>query len=802
MTFATRRITLLMVWTFFATSCGLQAQGITPLLVRSTLMMKSARRAFGPAGGHIRVAATLPAATVGTPYNAVVSVSGGRAPYQFAIGIAMLPPGLTLNAQTGTISGTPITAGSYYFSVVVTDLPRADYGNHRFTIGVAASSGNGTSVSVAISPTSASVYSGGTRQLTATVSGTSDTAVTWSASAGTISSAGLFTAPSVTSPQSATVTATSSATAGAQASASIVVNPNMLVAVSPATASVVSGGTQQFTASVSGTSNVGVTWSASAGTVSNSGLFNAPTVTVATTVTVTATSLADPTKSALATVSVNPPGSSSTVNPPSSGCGPPTYNCSSQSTTLATIPATPNMGGQTGVNSTGYAYSSPSDFYYPSSGVGNCITRLTDANSDSNVDIGSTWSSGGNDLIWSPDRSYGGVEASNGRVFYISVSYTAAGCMQINNPVLNIFSPGGTLGGFSFSRVTRNVAYHILGNSGNGTVLNQETLSGTQSFGPNQLVISNTTVLFDFGNCPGLPSPFKQTWSGQLGVSASDNIFTAAFSKDGNQGTGLWVVSWNKTTNQCATWYTGQVQTAENPANGNIWAYCGPGNCSQGGSNPAPLALNTTCAQPGFGIHGVQQFHDGNALAVSGTCNGVVNSLTLWIEIGTNNLTTCNGSNNGCAGHNSTGYSNMFNVTANPIKHPYTHLASITTLGPSGFGNTLDQHGSFQWTDTTDLNPWLVSTIVAAKPGCNPVAGTASVYCKELEAFRQDNTVSRFTPDFTSKNSNEQFQGQFAISTMTPDGYCMIWASDWNGTLGLNSAGTSRVDVFSICNLQ
>src|SRR5256885_2443714 len=275
MTFATRWITLLMV--FFTTSCGLQAQGITPLWARSILMRESASRDFGRAGGHIRVSAALPAATVGAAFNAVVSVSRGSAPYQFAIGWRMLPPGLTLNAQTGTISGTPITAGSYHFEVAVTDLPKADHGHHRFLIVVAASSGDRTGVSVAISPTRASVVSAGTQRFTATISGRRSSAVTWSASAGTISSAGLFTAPSVTSSQSLTVTATSSANDTAHASASVVVTPKMLVAVSPATVSTVSGGTQQFTAAVSGTSTVDATWSASAGTISTSGLFTAPT---------------------------------------------------------------------------------------------------------------------------------------------------------------------------------------------------------------------------------------------------------------------------------------------------------------------------------------------------------------------------------------------------------------------------------------------------------------------------------------------------------------------------------------------
>ena len=77
------------------------------------------------------------------------------------------------------------------------------------------------------------------------------------------------------------------------------------VSVSPTTATVASGGTAQFSAQVTNTSNTAVTWSSTSGTVSTTGLFTAPTVTATKTVTVTATSVADNTKSASATVTVN-----------------------------------------------------------------------------------------------------------------------------------------------------------------------------------------------------------------------------------------------------------------------------------------------------------------------------------------------------------------------------------------------------------------------------------------------------------------------------------------------------------------
>ena len=82
--------------------------------------------------------------------------------------------------------------------------------------GAALQSGAGTSGAVAptgfsLSPGTATVASMKHLQFTARISGTTNTSVTWSASGGTISSSGLFTAPQVTSTTSVIITATSPA---------------------------------------------------------------------------------------------------------------------------------------------------------------------------------------------------------------------------------------------------------------------------------------------------------------------------------------------------------------------------------------------------------------------------------------------------------------------------------------------------------------------------------------------------------------------------------------------------------------
>jgi hypothetical protein len=99
------------------------------------------------------------------------------------------------------------------------------------------------------------------------------------------------------------------ACSGVSTPASSSQSPGVGVTVSPATATVASDGTKQFNATVTNTSNAAVTWSASSGSISNTGFYQAPTVSSNTNATVTATSVADPTK--LGTASVTITGSSS-----------------------------------------------------------------------------------------------------------------------------------------------------------------------------------------------------------------------------------------------------------------------------------------------------------------------------------------------------------------------------------------------------------------------------------------------------------------------------------------------------------
>jgi hypothetical protein len=183
-------------------------------------------------------------------------------------------------------------------------------------------------VTVTIQPASASLFLGQTQAFQATVVGSTNTNVTWqvngvvggSASAGTISSSGFFTAPAILPPgASATVIAVSQANPKDSASVTVTLQDNIVVTVLPRSATVSTGAAQVFTVTVTGTGSpsTAVTWSVNGvaggnstfGTIASNGsasaVYTAPAAPpTPATVTVTATSVADTSKSANASVTV------------------------------------------------------------------------------------------------------------------------------------------------------------------------------------------------------------------------------------------------------------------------------------------------------------------------------------------------------------------------------------------------------------------------------------------------------------------------------------------------------------------
>ncbi|MGC2196854.1 MAG: hypothetical protein WA628_19425 [Terriglobales bacterium] len=169
-------------------------------------------------------------------------------------------------------------------------------------------------VGVTVAPPTISLNGGDKQTFTATVTNATDKTVMWNLTGlGTLSASGAYTAATVVpSQQTATVQATSNADPGKSGSAIVTLIP-VSVSVSPSPVTVPINATQQFAAAVSGTTNKLVAWSVTGtgcsgddcGTINSSGLYAAPdSIPNPPTVTVTATSAADPTKAGTAAVTI------------------------------------------------------------------------------------------------------------------------------------------------------------------------------------------------------------------------------------------------------------------------------------------------------------------------------------------------------------------------------------------------------------------------------------------------------------------------------------------------------------------
>ncbi|HXZ41361.1 MAG TPA: hypothetical protein VEG68_11535 [Terriglobales bacterium] len=191
---------------------------------------------------------------------------------------------------------------------------------------------------VAISPTSATVYFGQSTVFTATVSGASDTSVSWllngneptdiSSNLGTLvpivgTNQATYTGPFQVPGEPITITAVSNANSTKAASATVTVIPpvgDAVVTVSPNTATLFSASPPQvFSATVTGVTNSSVSWqvdgnpggSPTVGTIqagaNNTATYTPPAQVAASfSVTVTAVSNAQPSASGSATVNLEP----------------------------------------------------------------------------------------------------------------------------------------------------------------------------------------------------------------------------------------------------------------------------------------------------------------------------------------------------------------------------------------------------------------------------------------------------------------------------------------------------------------
>jgi hypothetical protein len=339
---------------------------------------------------------------------------------------------------------------------------------------------------------------------------------------GTISEFGLFTAPaSIPNPPNVTVTAISKTNPAQAPTAAAVIGP--LVTISPTIPIVETYATQQFSASVTGTSKTAVTWQvscseggAACGAISQSGLLHAPNSVptktqgsdVSTdTVTVTATSQAASAFSASTVAFINSLNQSAQTAPIQLGASGSNANSVCVSNNVETCP-----GGTLGalVTRTGnlYVLSNEHVLTRPGSGiVGDAILQpgLLD------TECGATPAITVANLSQFTNVQTDNADAAIAQV--VSGAVDAGGAIQElgSTVVIGVPQPGAPAqGGGIAASVSELVA-----KSGRSTGL---TCSGVEAV--------HVSIKVDYSSCSS--SSFTVTYSDEVTIGAANNGFTAA----------------------------------------------------------------------------------------------------------------------------------------------------------------------------------------------------------------------------------------------------------------------------------
>jgi hypothetical protein len=626
------------------------------------------------------------------------------------------------------------------------------------------SSPTAQSVAVQISPANPSVAAGGKVQFAAVVSNTSNTAVTWSASTGSISANGLFIAPANASAKPITVTASSAAETTAQASTAVTITSGAAFAITtssvpsaveatPYSASLTaSGGEPPYQWSiVSGSLPLGLQLVASTGTLSGSAA-DAGTFTFSVQGTDAASHMAQQSLSLLVST---PPVSTSGPT-----CGPPTYGCSRTDLAIVQVPlAPPSVGNLLGANT---IVTDPN--------FGNRIVRITDTNTDplpanKNFTYVTTSSGSADDNLWNIDSTLFIVQDTGASAypFTFNPSTLQAARMYVSSfPTTNglKLSDSG-----NWSRVNPNVLYTY-----NGTAINQYNFANRTTPPSPQLVYDFTSSR----NC--LPAGFTETWETKGGVSADDTVFGMAYSNAGNQGSGIYAVVY-KVGSGCSilNTQTGQVE--------GDW----------GAKGTIDIADRWT-------VHNVKLSKDGNWLVVAPdicTSSSCSQGPYFW-RIGTTNVSDC-GDGGHCSGHWTEGYTHWVNNNNSPMSNQvirsFSQPASpsdLTTSFPRNIGVPFDQHQSWNNVDPADTLPFLSSTFSSTSPFPAP-------WYNEIIAVAADGsgTTWRFAHSFITADS-QRFSTKYAIGTVSQDGRFFVFSSDWMGTLGSES-GAKTCTIGSDC---
>jgi hypothetical protein len=266
------------------------------------------------------------------------------------------------NSTVGTISASGLyTAPSQTGSYTIVATSAADSS-------VAASATLTVSNTITISPSTVNVAAGTTEQFAATVPGIPNASVTWSvdhivggsATVGTVSVTGLYTAPAAVGNHTVTATSASSA-----ASATVAV---FALSVSPPTATLALSATEQFTAAAQGLSAPVFSWfvddiaggSSAVGIISTAGLYTAPAEAGTHTIAAGVVNASGTANAAVTVISFAVTPSTATIDPSATQQFTAAIQGSSESTFTWSVDGVAGGNATTGTISTSGLYTAPS----------------------------------------------------------------------------------------------------------------------------------------------------------------------------------------------------------------------------------------------------------------------------------------------------------------------------------------------------------------------------------------------------------------------------------------------------------
>ncbi len=436
-------------------------------------------------------------------------------------------------------------------------------------------------------------------------------------------------------------------------------------------------------------------------------------------------------------------------------------------TDFANTPAfsIPNVGGLTGANKL---------FQEPLSNE--WMTRLTDYNTAGSLKGAGYITAGSGSAeqtLMDISDHYIVVESRNAAVIPFTWNPTS---MQATRMYVSQFPstngielPSGTP---EFSRVATGLMYamHNTGpwNASTPVIASYDLTSPTPP---------SAVTIYNFENCSsiGLKLANHTVWTDDVSVSADDSSFATAVSVSGNQGTGVYVLSWSKTGG--CHWY--DTATGETDA--------GPVKMTGSESNPDLFYIHNARMGPGGWIRVIRQRCINNCESDE--------SMYMW-QPGTDAVTTTPTSGHQAIGYNSyltnDGYQGAYGCLYPQCMTiaPVSNVSEMTELWKNGPGTppgwpekpVWDCHLSWSNDNSSDNQPVFSASM------SNAMVPTIA-WGNEIDGFTTDGSgvVYRYARHYNTENPAATFNALDAIGSVSEDGKWYLITSDWGCTLGSTS---------------